>query len=369
MKEWHSRVIAIFSVAMIAIAVVAAILAMPQKAVTFVRSDAAAAVDAVKKNDPPPLPPLDKKAYDMKMLEIAHVATTSPWYTAFMMGTTTASTTKPRPLWPVIRVYPKSQPLLPFNRIIAYYGNFLSTGMGALGKWPPQEMLTRLQAATDEWRAADPTTPVILALHLIIVTAQASAGSDGMYRARMSDSLIDEALKLADQIHGIVFLDFQVGLSTVQLELPQYEKYLAMPNVHVGIDPEFSMKDGVRPGREIGTFDATDINWVSNYLAGIVQKNNLPPKVLMVHRFTQDMVTHAKKITPLPEVQIVMDMDGWGDPAKKINTYYNVVADEPVQFMGFKLFYKNDLLPPSTGMMTPKEVLKLTPAPIYIQYQ
>jgi hypothetical protein len=89
----------------------------------------------------------------------------------------------------------------------------------------------------------------------------------------------------------------------------------------------------------------------------------------MVHRFTQDMVTHASRITPLPEVQVVMDMDGWGDPAKKMNTYANVVADEPVQFMGFKLFYVNDLLPPSTGMMTPKQVLKLTPAPVYIQYQ
>jgi hypothetical protein len=40
-----------------------------------------------------------------------------------------------------------------------------------------------------------------------------------------------------------------------------------------------------------------------------------------------------------------------------------------VQFTGFKLFYKNDLLPPSTGMFTPAQLLKLTPAPIYIQYQ
>jgi hypothetical protein len=62
-------------------------------------------------------------------------------------------------------------------------------------------------------------------------------------------------------------------------------------------------------------------------------------------------------------------MDGWGDKAKKNGTYTNVVAAEPVQFTGFKLFYKNDLLPPSTGMFTPAEVLELTPKPIYIQYQ
>jgi hypothetical protein len=46
-----------------------------------------------------------------------------------------------------------------------------------------------------------------------------------------------------------------------------------------------------------------------------------------------------------------------------------VVAAEPVQFTGFKLFYKNDILPPSTGMYTPAELMKLTPRPIYIQYQ
>jgi hypothetical protein len=369
MKKWRSSIIAIFSVALIAVAVVMSALTIKPRAVTFVRKDAAAAVDVIKNNEPPPLPSLDRNAYNIKMLEIAHVATTSPWYPAYMMGTTTASTTKARPMWPVIRAYPKSEPLLPFHRIVAYYGNFLSTGMGALGKWPPQEMLRRLASTTAQWQAADPATPVIPALHLIVVTAQASAGSDGMYRARMPDSLVDEALSLANQVHGVVFLDFQVGFSTVQQELPHYAKYLALPNVHVGIDPEFSMKGKYRPGLEIGTFDASDINWVANYMATFVRQNNLPPKVLMVHRFTQDMVTHASKITPLPEVQIVMDMDGWGDQGKKEDTYNFIVADEPVQFTGFKLFYVNDLLPPSTGMMTPKEILRLTPSPIYIQYQ
>jgi hypothetical protein len=64
-----------------------------------------------------------------------------------------------------------------------------------------------------------------------------------------------------------------------------------------------------------------------------------------------------------------MDMDGWGFPAKKVNTYRQVVYKEPVQFTGFKLFYKNDTLPPSTHLMTPEEVLKLKPQPSYIQYQ
>jgi len=91
--------------------------------------------------------------------------------------------------------------------------------------------------------------------------------------------------------------------------------------------------------------------------------------VLVVHRFTEDMVTGYKNITPLPQVQIVMDMDGWGFPAKKVNTYQQVIEPEPVQFTGFKLFYKADLQAPAHRLMTPQEVLSLTPAPIFIQYQ
>ncbi len=337
---------------------------------SFVRGDAALPL-AFKE------PSLDTESYNEKLLAIAHVATSSPWHWSFLAGTTTpldargnATTTREhKPLWPVKTAYPKYGAILPFSRIVAYYGNFYSTGMGVLGQYPPDQMLSRLKAAVKEWQDADPSTPVVPAIHYIVETAQASKSKSGYYIARMPDDQIDNALELAKKVNGLVFLDFQVGTSDVQRELPQYAQYLAMPNVHVGIDPEFSMKDGKAPGREIGTMDASDINWVAQYLASIVREKNLPPKILIVHRFTEEMVTGYKKITPLPEVQIVMDMDGWGFPAKKITTYNSVIAPEPVQFTGFKLFYKNDRLPPSPRMMTPAEVLQLTPAPVYIQYQ
>ena len=330
---------------------------------------------------------LDKRAYDIKLLELAHVATSSPWYQYFLTGLAPAqqpsdgagapqpgsasasSTPLKKQLWPVKAAYPNYGALLPNNRIVAYYGNFYSKGMGVLGEYPEDVMLQKLRAAVAEWEAADPSTPVIPAINYIDVTAQESAGKDGKYRLRMPDSQIDIALDLAHKVNGIVILDIQVGLSNLQSELPLLEKYLSMPEVHLGIDPEFAMHNGTPPGRVIGSFSAADINYAAEYLAGLVKKNNLPPKILVVHRFTEDMVTGYQNITPLPEVQIVMDMDGWGFGAKKINTYNSVVASEPVQFTGFKLFYKNDLKPPSTALMTPAEVLKLTPAPSFIQYQ
>ena len=299
------------------------------------------------------------------------VASTTASGTATATATTTMPTVhKKAPLWPVKTVYPNVDAILPFHRIVAYYGNFLSTKMGVLGQYPADEMLTRLKAEVAKWEAADPTTPVMPAIDYIAVTAQGSAGAAGLYRARMPDSEIDHAIDLAGQVNGIVFLEIQAGLSTLQSEIPALEKYLKMPQVHLALDPEFYMKSsGARPGTVIGTMDASDINYAANYLANLVQENNLPPKILIVHRFTYAMVTNYKEITPLPEVQIVMDMDGWGSPAKKNTTYTKILATEPVQFTGFKLFYKNDLLSPSTRMMTQEEIMNLKPRPIFIQYQ
>jgi len=62
-------------------------------------------------------------------------------------------------------------------------------------------------------------------------------------------------------------------------------------------------------------------------------------------------------------------MDGWGGKAKKIGTYNNFIYKEPIQFTGFKIFYKTDVKETGTTIFTPEELLKLNPRPIYIQYQ
>lgn len=272
--------------------------------------------------------------------------------------------------WPVKHAFPKAGAVLPFNRVVAYYGNLYSTRMGALGEFPKSEMLRRLQEDVKKWNAADSVMPAIPALHYIAITAQSAPGKGGKYRLRMPFSQIDTVVNWAKEINALVFIDIQVGLSTLQQEMPEFEKYLAMPNVHFGIDPEFSMKTGARPGSVIGTFDAADINYATEYLAGIVNKYNIPPKILVVHRFTGPMVTNYQNIKLRPEVQIVMDMDGWGIPAKKVNTYRQFIYPQPVQFTGFKIFYNNDTKRSGAEkVMEPADVMKLVPKPVYIQYQ
>jgi len=267
------------------------------------------------------------------------------------------------PSWPAGPA-PLPGSILPEHRIVAFYGNPYSKRMGVLGELPPDSMMAQLRATAAAWAAADSTLKVQPALHLIATVAQGQPGRDGMHRLRMPSSLIEQVAGWAESNGWLLFLDVQVGHSTVQKELPRLLPYLARPYVHLALDPEFSMKDETAPGRRIGTMDAEDVNFAMRTLGGLVDSLKLPPKVLVVHRFTQRMLTHYDRIALDPRVQLVIDMDGFGDRPLKRSVYRDFIVKEPVQFTGFKLFYKND-----KPMMTFDEVLSLSPQPVYIQYQ
>jgi hypothetical protein len=270
--------------------------------------------------------------------------------------------------WPVKGPTPLPGSIFPGSRVIAYYGNPLSKKMGVLGELPEKEMLAKLDRTVEEWRKADPSVRTIPALHLIAVVAQGAPGRDGKYKLRMADTLVEKIYNLAHGRNALTFLDVQVGKSTVQVEVPRLEQFLKRPDVHLGLDPEFSMKFGDPPGKKIGTMSAADINFAIDYLAKLVTANNLPPKILVVHRFTRPMITNYKAIKLDPRVQVVIDMDGWGAPWLKYDSYRDYVAAEPVQYTGFKIFYHNDTKS-GEPILTPPEVLLLTPRPVYIQYQ
>lgn len=331
-------------------------------------SEAGASVE--EKEDLSPILTLDKADYDRRMLFLANNPQPKEVVIINDEGEEETKIVEPDPTgWPPKTVYPNPGAILPFNRVVAYYGNFYSTAMGALGEYPADEMLRMLKQEAKNWERVDPDTPVVPAIHYIAVTAQASAGEDGDYNLRMPDDQIDHALELAEKVNGIVFLDIQIGWSDLKKEIRLLEPYLKLPQVHLGIDPEFAMRPGAKPGTEIGTIDASDINWTSEYLAELTREYDLPPKILIIHRFTNLMMTNYKNVKSIPEVQVVIHMDGWGEPAKKKNTYERVVYNEPLQFAGIKVFYKNDLKDPSPGLMTTEEMFNLEPRPIYIQYQ
>jgi tetrahydromethanopterin S-methyltransferase subunit G len=258
--------------------------------------------------------------------------------------------------------------LLPCNRIVVYYGNPNSKKMGALGEFPRDEMLARLRRQADQWKQADPGTPVIPGLHLIAVVAQGDPGPSGKYRAQIRDTQVDSIYQMAKSINGIMFIDVQVGTDDVRNIMPRFEEFLKRPDVHFAVDPEFYMRGGIQPGRKIGTMYAADINWVMDELTRIVRENNLPPKVLVIHRFTRNMVPDVEKVRLRPEVQLVMHMDGWGAPWLKYDSYRDYIVRHPAQFTGWKNFYHNDTKK-GDPLTTPRDLLQLWPKPLYIQYQ
>ena len=273
--------------------------------------------------------------------------------------------------WPVRTAAPLAGSILPAKRIVAFYGNPLSKRMGILGEIPYDQMLARLDTFVDYWRTADPATPVQPALHLIVSVAQGQPGKDGLYRQRSDPDLIEKIYGMAHARGAITILDLQAGKSTIDSELPIVLPFLQRPDVHLGLDPEFYMhhnREGRIPGDKIGAMDADDINKVIATLASLVTTYHLPPKVLIVHRFTTNMIQRASSITLDPRVQVVINMDGWGQPWLKFDTYKTCEVDEPVQFTGFKLFFHNDTRR-GDALLSPTEVLALRPRPIYIQYQ
>ena len=254
--------------------------------------------------------------------------------------------------------------LFPGCRVVAYYGNPMSRRMGILGEIKPDSMLARLAKQAAAYAAVDSTRPVLPALELIATVAQAGPGRSGLYRARMPDTLIDRVMGWAEAHHYLVILDIQTGRSTMAAEMVPLMKYLARPYVHLALDPEFSIGTKKIPGKVIGRIDAADVNAVSSVLAQLVDSLKLPPKMLIVHRFTRPMLSNHEKISLDPRVQIVIDMDGFGAPHLKYGSYKAYVHDRPVQFAGFKVFYKND-----KPMLTPQQVLELDPVPLFIMYQ
>ena len=267
-------------------------------------------------------------------------------------------------LRPVKAPEPLPGALLPDHLIVAFYGNPKSQRMGILGQIPPDEMLPRLEQTAFEWAKADRGRKVVPALHVVVTVAQEKPGRDGKYRMRHSDEMVEEVLGWAQQRRWIVFLDVQIGQSNVAGELPHLVKYLKRPDVHLALDPEFAMKPGVIPGDRVGSLDAADVNHAVQLLGGLVDQHDLPPKLLVVHRFSRGMLTNYAKIKLDPRVQVVIDMDGFGTPVIKQDAYQSFIAAEPVQFTGFKLFYKKD-----RPLMTPHQVLGLWPPPVYVQYQ
>jgi len=264
---------------------------------------------------------------------------------------------------PVARA-PADGALLPDYRIVTFYGHPHDPGMGIVGEYEIEQLAEMLRTEAANYAAADPSRPVIPALEIIATVAQRVPGSDGTYILDTDTETLTAYIDFATEQGMLVVLDLQVGRGTVAAEIEKVRGLLARPNVHLAIDPEFAVAEGQIPGEYIGSVSAESIADAQKVLAEISAANGIPPKMLIVHQFREDMIQGKDQLAPVPGVQLVIDADGYGGPELKTAVYNFLVRDEPVEFGGVKLFYRQDV-----PMMTAQEILALVPAPDVIIYQ
>lgn len=254
--------------------------------------------------------------------------------------------------------------LLPANRILTYYGHPHDQNMGILGEESIEDLERILREEAANYQAADPSRPVIPAFEVIATVAQPVPGNDGTYILDTDRRTIQTYVDYAAANDMLVFLDLQIGRGTVADEIEKVRPFLELAHVHLALDPEFAIAEGETPGDYIGELTAESITYAQETLAALSAELGLPPKVLIVHQFREDMIVDKDTLAPVPGVQLVLDADGYGAPELKVDVYNILVRDEPIEFGGVKLFYKQD-----KPLMTAAEVLALNPSPDLIIYQ
>jgi hypothetical protein len=208
---------------------------------------------------------------------------------------------------------------------------------------------------------------VLPAFELIATVAASAAGPSGSYSSRQSAATVTRYLRAARRHKALLMLDIQPGRSPFMREVRAFRRFLAEPDVSLALDPEWSMGPGQLPGKQIGSTDAATVNEVSRYLSRIVRSRHLPQKLLVVHRFTQDMIRSEEQLKSDPGVALVVNVDGFGDQPIKIAKYRDFTRKgraAKARSNGFKLFYKED-----TNLMSPRRVLRLKPAPDLVVYE
>jgi len=254
--------------------------------------------------------------------------------------------------------------LLPANRILAYYGFPHNELMGILGEHDMDTLLAMLRDQAAEYEAADSSRPWLLAFEVIASVAQRDPGPDGMYIAYLDSATLQSYVDFTAANDLLLILDVQFGRKTVAQEIDAVREWLSYPHVHLAIDPEFSVGEGETPGIDLGQIDASDVLLAQELLAEIAITEGLPPKLLIVHQFNLYSLTNRDQIQQIPGVQFVLEVDGWGDPEAKRETYAVVGGDVVHDFYGFKLWYQQDV-----PLMTAAEVMALQPQPDLVIYQ
>lgn len=268
---------------------------------------------------------------------------------------------RPRP-GGVLRLPSGGQHHFTKNRfLVAYYGTAGTGALGVLGEGTPAQVHPRLMRAARAF--AGPNRPVQPVYELIVTIADATPGRDGDFNHDISREAVQRYIDAAHRHGAVLLLDIQPGRSDFLTVAQRWKWALRDPYVGLALDPEWRMGPREVPGRTIGSVDATEVNAVSSWLAGVVERQQLPEKVLMVHQFRTDMLTRPRLVKQREGLALVQHADGFGTPSQKRATY-GTIARPGTFTMGFKLFYDED-----RPRMSARDVLALDPRVRFVSFQ
>ncbi|UQU68220.1 hypothetical protein COUCH_18890 [Couchioplanes caeruleus] len=229
--------------------------------------------------------------------------------------------------------------IFPTYRVVAYYGTAGTATLGVLGEGSPDKMLPRLRAAAEPFAGG---RKVQVAYELIASVAQAGPGRDGDYSQMIPMQRIQQYVDQARRNKVLVVLDLQPGRGDFLPQARQLERFLVQPHVGLALDPEWRMPPGKVPGKTIGRVGSGEVNRVSDYVAGLVKRHNLPEKLFVLHQFRSSMLPDVARIRKQPGLAMVQHVDGFGTRSEKDATWNRL--RRPQQFhLGYKLFYDEDI--------------------------
>ncbi len=257
------------------------------------------------------------------------------------------------------------QVLFPGHLLVALYGHPGTASLGVLGHQGLQATIKRAGHVAAPYRPLS-NARVIPGLEIIATVAQAGPGPDGDYSYESSVASLRPWVKRATAAGLYVILDLQPGRASLLAQARKYQPLLELPDVGLALDPEWKLKPGQRPLRQIGSVSIGEVNGVVSWLAALTARHRLPQKLLVLHQFRLSMIRGESRLdTRHDDLALLIHMDGQGAPSVKQQTWDTITKAAPGRvFFGWKDFYVKD-----HPMPTPRQTIARTPRLSMISYQ
>jgi hypothetical protein len=248
--------------------------------------------------------------------------------------------------------------------MVVFYGTPLAEGLGILGVFEPEEAAARVREQASVFDDINGERGVLPAFDLIYSMAMDIPTPNGLYLRYLGDWLVERYLAVAEEHDLQLILDLQIGRGDILQEVHKIERFLLHPRVHVAIDPEYAVgPDGV-PVATPGRISGHDINAVQAYIGDLVAREALPPKLVVLHQYIDETVTDGEATIDVPNVDLVLNMDGWGDEQEKRDKYWAYAGLPYAERRSFNIFLRQD-----HRVLSEAEALQLAPSPDVIFYQ